>query len=254
MVIALIILLVPVLLFQLLLLLIRIYGPRTGERVRSGTEYKIKGRPRKVGDLEFNGRVYLMRDHILDDFYDLIKYADELLTRNNIPYSVSYGTLLGAIRHGGIMPWDDDADFFVYAPYEKYLQYMKALEKQVASDGYELRMNYDSTFYHLVKKGARHNYPYLDFYYYLGTYREDSNVFPLKRIPFEDFEVFAPNKPMECIEIHYGMGGKSDPLKEVVNDYPLSRHYSLWTVQIAKTMPKLHQSLIQVTKRFVKLF
>lgn len=240
--------------FQLLLLLIRIYGPRTGVQVKVGTEYEVKGIPHKVGDLEFKGKVYMMREEILDEFYDLIKYADGLLTRNKIPYSVSYGTLLGAIRHGGIMPWDDDADFFVYLPYEKYIDSLKSLNDELEKDGYELRMNYDSTFYHLIKKGAKHNYPYLDFYYYLGTYGDDSNVFPFKRAPFEDFEVSVPNNPIACINAHYDMNGKSDPLLEVVNDYPLSRHYSLWTIQIVKEMPFVHKALGAITKPFVKLF
>lgn len=42
--------------------------------------------------------------------FEIMKDIDSFCRKNNIKYSISDGTMLGAIRHGGFIPWDDDAD------------------------------------------------------------------------------------------------------------------------------------------------
>lgn len=57
------------------------------------------------------------RDDIIRVQKRLIEMASEIdaiLRRHSIDYFISYGSLLGSIRHGGFVPWDDDFDFMLF--------------------------------------------------------------------------------------------------------------------------------------------
>lgn len=56
----------------------------------------------------------------------------DILEANNIPYFITYGTLLGAIRHKGFIPWDDDFDFYLFD--DSYDQALKCLRKNLPED------------------------------------------------------------------------------------------------------------------------
>ena len=44
---------------------------------------------------------------------EIMRYIDRLCRENGITYCIMGGTALGAVRHGGFIPWDDDLDIFM---------------------------------------------------------------------------------------------------------------------------------------------
>ena len=59
----------------------------------------------------------------------IAKEFDKICTKHNIPYYMLGGTMLGAIRHKGFIPWDDDMDFGV--PNEHYNKLIDILEQEL---------------------------------------------------------------------------------------------------------------------------
>lgn len=56
----------------------------------------------------------------------LLSYIHEFCTDNNIDYCLAYGSALGAIRHNGFIPWDDDVDIYMTAEgYSKFRSVFK---------------------------------------------------------------------------------------------------------------------------------
>lgn len=57
---------------------------------------------------------------------------DKICRENNIKYSLCGGTMLGAIRHKGFIPWDDDVD--VMMPYDDYHKFIGVVKEKYNDD------------------------------------------------------------------------------------------------------------------------
>ena len=62
-----------------------------------------------------------------DEMLELMLVFDRFCRDNGIHYSIADGTLLGALRHGDFIPWDDDADVMVTR--EEYNKLRKAIHQ-----------------------------------------------------------------------------------------------------------------------------
>jgi len=88
---------------------------------------------------------------------EILKDIDRFCEENSIQYFLAYGTALGAIRHGGFIPWDDDIDIIMErSEFDKFV----GLAKKKMSQKYDVltmqkTSGYVSTFAKLSKKGTK---------------------------------------------------------------------------------------------------
>lgn len=73
----------------------------------------------------------LLQGYVLE----ILLMVDRFCRENNITYYLGEGTLLGALRHGGFIPWDDDVDLLM--PREDYDRFLE-LAKEKLPEGYQL--------------------------------------------------------------------------------------------------------------------
>lgn len=63
---------------------------------------------------------------------EVIKKIMEVCQNNDIDYFVTYGSLIGAVRHKGFIPWDDDFDIGMLRPnFERFCNYCHEHEKEL---------------------------------------------------------------------------------------------------------------------------
>ena len=69
---------------------------------------------------------------IWDALMEIYKVFSEICDRNNLRYYVTDGSAIGAVRHKGFIPWDDDLD--VSMPRPDYNKFMKIAAKELPSN------------------------------------------------------------------------------------------------------------------------
>lgn len=88
------------------------------------------------------GLYKLSRDEIKDVQLGILSKIKECSKCYGIRYYLSSGTALGAVRHGGYIPWDDDVDVFL--PIDDYLKLISILEKD---DNYKIISQFNTDYY-----------------------------------------------------------------------------------------------------------
>lgn len=90
---------------------------------------------------------------------ELLLEVDRICRKNHIKYNICGGTLIGAARHKGFIPWDDDVD--VRMLYSEYIRFRKACKKDLDRSRFFLQ-DFDSDpkyrwgYAKMLKKGTKY--------------------------------------------------------------------------------------------------
>lgn len=88
---------------------------------------------------------------------DILSEIIRIVTKHNIQYFTVGGTTLGAIRHNGFIPWDDDIDIGMLR--KDYNRFLSVAEKELNGKYYLLNFNknknFPSYFTKVFKKGTK---------------------------------------------------------------------------------------------------
>ncbi|CAM6000397.1 unnamed protein product [Sphagnum balticum] len=181
-----------------------------------------------------------------------MKDMHEVLTFYSIAYWIDGGTLLGAVRHRGLIPWDDDLDVCILKRDEERLLLAFPLLYKMGYSAIKMPFGYKvyrTNAPSIERRGWSH--PFFDIFIieqtddiltyacHIGKPKRDggsffmktAEVFPLKTYLFGPLAVKGPQDPTEYLQLWYG----SDWNEVGYRDYDHSQEKSLKKIKVFLT-------------------
>eukprot|EP00931_Biecheleriopsis_adriatica_P006266 TRINITY_DN107692_c0_g1_i1.p1 TRINITY_DN107692_c0_g1~~TRINITY_DN107692_c0_g1_i1.p1 ORF type:complete len:336 (+),score=51.67 TRINITY_DN107692_c0_g1_i1:126-1010(+) len=148
----------------------------------------------------------------------MLQYVDGCLQEASVPYWITGGTLLGAMRHGGFIPHDDDIDLEVRASdWPRAMEALGAVGRSFRGMGEwpNSGVEYGRIFFWGEDRRFTVS---LDIFFRkehleaLDEFPSDREVFPLRRIAFHHLSVCAPDKAGPFLSRCYGSSWASEAM------------------------------------------
>lgn len=128
--------------------------------------------------------------------FEMLLEMHKICKENNLDYYLAYGTVLGAVRHKGFIPWDNDIDIII--DIDSYEQFCDILENEL-SDKYCLSSintdrNYDSLKARVSLKDEHHHIIHIDIFPMVGA--PDNKIYKklFSKISYINYRCFFVKK------------------------------------------------------------
>lgn len=155
---------------------------------------------------------------------DLLDKMSDICDENKLEFFAVYGTLLGSLRHGGFIPWDDDIDVLMSE------EDFEVFKENIDEDHRVIKVK---DFYKFYKKSGErpflkeYEWPFVDIFVFkveetdkegkIILFRDEKSieesyryrdVFPLKEVSFEDTKIKIPRKSKAILDKYFGKDWK----------------------------------------------
>lgn len=159
----------------------------------------------------------------IQQIYQLLSDVVRIFRDNNLKYWSIGGTTLGAVRHGGMFEWDDDADLGIW---KKDVSKFLSLRKDFKKCGYSIaKVWFGYKVYRTDIKpepGLNYSYPFVDIFPFVKrgkmamyesvdareTWPKETlyvkEIKNAKLMKFGDLEIWVPSRPKAILTRHFG--------------------------------------------------
>lgn len=157
--------------------------------------------------------------------------------KNGIRYFLSYGTLLGAVRHKGYIPWDDDIDIMMpRVDYMKFIQSFNEYDSKSKVISHYLDSKYPWPFAKVIDTTTTMeeyiNYAYAD----MGVYID---VFPIDGLPSNKKQIIKLFRKAKILKLIISMKrGKKFHSRSVLQNFILNFSFIFSFIDYAKLVKK----------------
>ena len=153
----------------------------------------------------------------------IAKETKDILERNGYKYAIGFGTLLGAVRHHGFIPWDDDFDIFLFD--DEYEDAVEALRRELSEDLIVHDQLSDRSYYaawskirDLKSRMYRGEKPASCKHSYTGA---NVDLYKLNRVKRRDADVFLKREALEFLVCKFDVG--------LMSEEEYGKKFRLWT-------------------------
>lgn len=175
---------------------------------------------------------------------EMLIYLDQLCKKENLRYYICGGTLLGAVRHKGFIPWDDDIDVVMPRP-----DYQKLIDQWKDDERYRLLSERDRGYYYnfakLVDKRTTLKELKEKPLEGLGVYLD---IFPLDGMPEEESARMEHFQELDRLRHQVTVFSRFPHFRK--NVFCILQDTGIWLVNMCKSLPDAQKRLLDAALQY----